>query len=125
MLATMSRVDDTVRPLRAYWGDTTADSRDQSYPSYPPPPYSTFSRDEQPLTRPSRHARTRSLTPEEIIVLTQRAVDTGLQETNRSLAGSEGVESVVRPKLTIDLGHSNIGSIPEAVVDIIKDEVAR
>jgi small subunit ribosomal protein S23 len=63
--------------------------------------------------------------PEELIVLTQRAVDTGLQETKRSLAGSEGVESVVRPKLTIDLGHSNIGSVPEEVVDIIKDEVAR
>jgi hypothetical protein len=32
---------------------------------------------------------------------------------------------VVKPKLTIDLGHSNISRIPEPVVDAIKDEVER
>ncbi|KAJ9215770.1 hypothetical protein DTO166G4_2607 [Paecilomyces variotii] len=67
----------------------------------------------------------RQLTQEETIELTRRAVENGLLETKRSLAGSEPVSDVVRPKLTIDLGHSNIVRIPEAVVDIIKDEVER
>jgi hypothetical protein len=67
----------------------------------------------------------RKLTPEETIELTREAVDSGIQETKRSLAGNEDVSDVVRPKLTIDLGHSHIAQIPEGVVDIIKDEVER
>jgi hypothetical protein len=67
----------------------------------------------------------RQLTQEETIELTRRAVDNGIQETKRSLAGNEAVSDVVRPKLTIDLGHSHIVQIPETVVDIIKDEVER
>lgn len=67
----------------------------------------------------------KTLTPEETIELTREAVENGVQETKRSLAGSEAVSDVVRPKLTIDLGHSNIAQIPEAVVDMIKDEVER
>ncbi|KAL4921247.1 RAM signaling pathway protein-domain-containing protein [Aspergillus aurantiobrunneus] len=67
----------------------------------------------------------RVLTPEETIQLARRAVENGIQETKRSLAGSEAVGDVVKPKLTIDLGHSNISRIPEPVVDAIKDEVER
>jgi hypothetical protein len=67
----------------------------------------------------------RQLTQEETIALTRRAVEMGIQETKRSLAGNEVVSDVVRPKLTIDLGHSHIVQIPEAVVDIIKEEVER
>ncbi|KAJ6172108.1 hypothetical protein N7470_001175 [Penicillium chermesinum] len=65
------------------------------------------------------------LTPEETIELARRAVESGIQDTKRSLAGSEAVTDVVKPKLTIDLGHSHIVRIPEPVVDIIKDEVER
>jgi iron only hydrogenase large subunit-like protein len=67
----------------------------------------------------------RLLSPEETIELARRAVENGIQETKRSLAGSEAVSDVVKPKLTIDLGHSNISRIPEPVVDAIKDEVER
>ncbi|KAL3468323.1 RAM signaling pathway protein-domain-containing protein [Aspergillus heterothallicus] len=67
----------------------------------------------------------RLLSPEETIELARRAVENGIQETKRSLAGSEAVSDVVKPKLTIDLGHSNISRIPESVVDAIKDEVER
>lgn len=67
----------------------------------------------------------KQLTPEETIELTREAVNNGIQETKRSLAGNEAVSDVVRPKLTIDLGHSRIAQIPEGVVDIIKDEVER
>ena len=65
------------------------------------------------------------LTPEETIELARHAVESGIQDTKRSLAGSEAVTDVVKPKLTIDLGHSNIIRIPEPVVDLIKDEVER
>lgn len=67
----------------------------------------------------------RLLSPDDTIELARRAVENGIQETKRSLAGSEAVSDVVKPKLTIDLGHSNIVRIPEAVVDAIKDEVER
>lgn len=74
----------------------------------------------------NKPARSREpLTPEETIQLARRAVENGIQETKRSLAGSEAVGDVVKPKLTIDLGHSNISHIPEPVVDAIKDEVER
>lgn len=65
------------------------------------------------------------LPPEEVVELARRSVDNGIQETKRSLAGNEAVSDVVKPKLTIDLGHSNIGRVPEAVVDIIKNDVER
>ena len=67
----------------------------------------------------------RPLSQEETIELVRRTVEIGFQETQRSLAGNEVVSDVVKPKLTIDLGYSNLGRIPDAVVDIIKDEVER
>lgn len=67
----------------------------------------------------------RLLSQEETTELARRAVENGIQETKRSLAGNEAVSDVVKPKLTIDLGHSNIVRIPEAMVDVIKDEVER
>jgi iron only hydrogenase large subunit-like protein len=70
-------------------------------------------------------AGAKMLTPEETIELARNAVESGIQDTKRSLAGSEAVTDVVKPKLTIDLGHSNIVRIPEPVVDLIKDEVER
>lgn len=62
---------------------------------------------------------------EDTIELARHAVESGIQDTKRSLAGSEAVTDVVKPKLTIDLGHSHISRIPDQVVDIIKDEVER
>lgn len=121
MLSTMSRLEDTVRPLRSYRADTNGDPNETSYQF---PPSHAVAREEPP-PRSHRTALSRLLTVEEINIRAQRAVDTGIQETKRSLAGSEDVERVVRPKLTIDLGHSNIGVVPESMVDIIKDEVAR
>ncbi|KAF7713195.1 Uncharacterized protein PECH_001691 [Penicillium ucsense] len=65
------------------------------------------------------------LSAEDTIELARHAVEIGIQDTKRSLAGSEAVTDVVKPKLTIDLGHSHIVRIPEPVVDIVKDEVER
>lgn len=80
-------------------------------------------KEENPET--ARKSGLKQLTQEETIELTRKAVENGIQETKRSLAGNEAVSDVVRPKLTIDLGHSRIAQIPVGVVDIIKGEVER
>ncbi|KKA23902.1 Adenylate cyclase [Rasamsonia emersonii CBS 393.64] len=136
----MARPEDTIRAPRQYGVDAGDEDEIRITPesSF----YSTGSNsgpssheDESPkANRGTGHGNTGKthaeqrppqLSQEEIIELARRAVESGIQETKRSLAGSEAVSDVVRPKLTIDLGHSNIGQIPEAVVDIIKDEVER
>lgn len=48
------------------------------------------------------------------------------QDTEHALAaGGEVVSDAVKPKLTLDLGHSSIARLPESVVDLIKAEVER
>ncbi|DAA74599.1 TPA_exp: Uncharacterized protein A8136_3137 [Trichophyton benhamiae CBS 112371] len=120
----MSRMDDTVRPHRPHRTDASNEIKEPTYARTGSPNNGNSSRDEV-STRPHKPAPSKLLAEDLIIELAQRAVDSGIQDTKRSLAGSEAVEGVVRPKLTIDLGHANIARVPEAVVNIIKDEVAR
>ncbi|KAL4809023.1 RAM signaling pathway protein-domain-containing protein [Aspergillus unguis] len=138
MISTMLRPEDTLRMPRSY-----RDMEEDTSRHTPEPPalasssssnteVSVKSEDDAILVNEStgetgsKPARSREpLTPDETIQLARRAVENGIQETKRSLAGSEAVGDVVKPKLTIDLGHSNISRIPEPVVDAIKDEVER
>lgn len=140
MTTAMTRPEDTVRELRLYRGDTEDDETEagpsDSGSSLPlsqndgsPYPDDDGSR---PGTSLGDHSENRAqpagpkmLSHEETIDLARRAVESGIQDTKRSLAGSEAVTDVVKPKLTIDLGHSHIVRMPEPVVDIIKDEVER
>ena len=63
----------------------------------------------------------RQLSQEETVQLVRQKVEA---ETKLSLVGgNEAVSDVVKPKLAIDLGHSNIAWLSEGVVDIIKDSV--
>jgi hypothetical protein len=64
-----------------------------------------------------------SLSAEKTIELFKQKVKDAQQDTQNALAGSEDVREVVRPKLTLDLGHKNITRLPEEVVDLIKSEV--
>lgn len=144
MLSTMVRPEDAIRMPRAYRGDADEDGRSRRTPEHNGPSSSSSSlNSERPTEKDdestiatgftgdgnssqnSSHTGPRTLSPDETIELARRAVENGIQETKRSLAGSEAVRDVVKPKLTIDLGHSNISRIPEAVVDAIKDEVER
>ena len=142
MLSTMVRPEDTIRVPRSYRGDVEENDakRGTPEPMIPPPLSSSddaSSKNEDETTQSSRSTSdssasggrqaggSRTLSHDETIELARRAVENGIQETKRSLAGSEAVSDVVKPKLTIDLGHSNISRIPEAVVDAIKDEVER
>ncbi|KAL4878538.1 RAM signaling pathway protein-domain-containing protein [Aspergillus karnatakaensis] len=138
----MVRPEDTLRMLRPY-RELEEDDTSRHTPEPPTPASSSSSttegsaKSEDEVTfvngsigdtsnaTTSTPNGTRGLSPEETIQLARRAVENGIQETKRSLAGSEAVSDVVKPKLTIDLGHSNISRIPEPVVDAIKDEVER
>lgn len=140
MLSTMIRPEDTIRVPRLYHGNTEEDIGNRGTPERSVPHNDGPPKSEQEAlqfnghmgdsgisaggsTRP--HAGPKLLSQEETTEIARRAVENGIQETKRSLAGNEVVSDVVKPKLTIDLGHSNIVRIPESVVDIIKDEVER
>ncbi|EAS33052.3 RAM signalling pathway protein domain-containing protein [Coccidioides immitis RS] len=122
----MSRTDDTTWGPRPGRSDNPEEAKEQqahtggSVSNHGPP-----ARDDTAPARINRPPPSKLLSREETLQLTKNAVENGLQETKRSLAGSEAVGDVVRPKLTIDLGHKNIGWVPDEIVDIIKDEVAR
>ncbi|KAL2867925.1 putative cell morphogenesis protein Sog2 [Aspergillus lucknowensis] len=141
MISTMVRPEDTLRMRRSYRDAEEDGSRQTPEPialsssSSSNTEGSIKSEDEITLVNGSvgdsstittkSISGPRLLSQEETIELARRAVENGIQETKRSLAGSEAVSDVVKPKLTIDLGHSNISRIPEPVVDTIKDEVER
>ena len=114
-----------MRPLRPRRDGTSEDAKDLALLPALPLNHGSSIRDAHPPQSNKSYATTKPRTAEETIDLTRRAVEDGLQETQRSLAGNEAVDDVVRPKLTIDLGYSNIDLIPESVVDIIKSEVER
>ncbi|KAJ5635239.1 uncharacterized protein N7484_008552 [Penicillium longicatenatum] len=140
MMSTMTRPEDTVRGPRSYPDPAEEDENEKGlHDSLVPPPLSYnegFPRLEGDGSRPGtamgdapgsseKSSGPKPLTHEDTIELAKKAVESGIQDTKRSLAGSEAVTDVVKPKLTIDLGHSHIVRIPEPVVDIIKDEVER
>ncbi|KZZ92769.1 RAM signaling pathway, SOG2 [Ascosphaera apis ARSEF 7405] len=72
----------------------------------------------QTTATPSPPKQPRYLTTEEIIDLCKRLVE------GERVHDSDLVEDV-RPKLTINMGTSHIAHVPDAVIDIIRDEVAR
>ncbi|KAJ5907768.1 hypothetical protein N7495_000450 [Penicillium taxi] len=145
LLSTMARPEDIIRGPRSHQAQTDEEDDDKSIfiDSLVPPPLSYNESfpylDDETGTRPGtamsmndasenssrRPSASKLLTHEETIELARRKLELGIQDTERSLAGSEAVTDVVKPKLTIDLGHSHIVRIPEPVVDIIKDEVER
>lgn len=139
MLSTMTRPEDTIKVPRSYRGDAGEDydTREASEPGSPPLDLNIDepTKIEGDTTKingsagdgnsDANQGALQLLSPEEVIELARRSVDNGIQDTKRSLAGNEAVSDVVKPKLTIDLGHSNIDRVPETVVDIIKDEVER
>ncbi len=65
------------------------------------------------------------LSLEDTTELFRKKVADARQDTEHALAGSEAVSDAVKPKLTLDLGHSSIARLPESVVDLIKAEVER
>ncbi|KAI1611986.1 RAM signaling pathway protein-domain-containing protein [Exophiala viscosa] len=79
---------------------------------------------EKPTSQSGKNELT-LLSLEDTAELFKKKVADARQDTEHALAGSEAVSDVVKPKLTLDLGHSNIARLPESVVDLIKAEVER
>lgn len=142
MLSTMVRPEDTIRVPRSYHGGAEEEGGSRGALESNVSPPSSYSEgparseeetlhsnrsteDRSSISSKPQHTGLKLLSQEETTEIARRAVENGIQETKRSLAGNEVVSDVVKPKLTIDLGHSNIVRIPEPVVDIIKDEVER
>lgn len=140
MTSAMTRPDDTVRTPRLNGSEMDEHETENGMPEsggflpiqnddspYPDEgesrPTTALGDAHESTSKPAAGPKT--LSPEETIELARNAVESGIQDTKRSLAGSEAVTDVVKPKLTIDLGHSHIARIPEPVVDLIKDEVER
>ena len=141
MMSTMNRPEDTIRDPRSYTTPAEDETDEKGSSNSLAPPQTSYNEGfptlegegsrpgtamgDAPGSSGKQGPGPKPLTPEETIELAKNAVESGIQDTKRSLAGSEAVTDVVKPKLTIDLGHSHIMRIPEAVVDIIKDEVER
>ncbi|EXJ80914.1 hypothetical protein A1O3_07202 [Capronia epimyces CBS 606.96] len=79
--------------------------------------------DRPPVQNPRNEQALLSL--EDTTELFRKRVADARQDTEHALAGGEAVSEAVKPKLTLDLGHSNIARLPESVVDLIKAEVER
>lgn len=80
---------------------------------------------EKPATQPITAREPTLLSLDDTTELFRKKVADARQDTEHALAGSEAVSDAVKPKLTLDLGHSNIARLPESVVDLIKTEVER
>ncbi|KAH9907939.1 RAM signaling pathway protein [Xylariomycetidae sp. FL2044] len=65
------------------------------------------------------------LSPAQVIALAREAMNTALKDNETKAAEASGVSTELKPGLTINLSHMNIQSLPEEVVDIIKNELER
>lgn len=117
------RVDDRDRPR--------ASSEDTRWNSDPTFTARTIAPDDPPTRQDDRpdvdasKKETPLLSLDETTELFRSKVEDARQDTQHALDGGEEVSAAVKPKLTLDLGHSNIARLPESVVDLIKAEVER
>jgi hypothetical protein len=67
----------------------------------------------------------RRMPDEEIVALAKDAIEASREETRRSADSDGAAKDLQQPGATIDLGHKSILSLPDEVVEIIKDEIER
>ena len=65
------------------------------------------------------------LTTRESVELFQEAVDAARDVYQKTLIGSEATGGNLIPKLTVDLRHRGLSSIPKEVIAIIQQDVER
>ena len=118
------RLDNRDRPRaasedRRFKGETRFPPRSMTPVDDSPP------RENGAITSEDSKGEKPPLSLDETFELFKRKIEAARQETKKALEGSEDVSEDVRPKLTLDLGHSRIQRLPETVVDLIKLEVER
>jgi hypothetical protein len=132
---TMLRPDEAIRVPRNLRGDehdrpraASEDTRwklDPVLVARPVAPDETPPRQDDRMDPDDRKQETQLLSLEETTELFRTKVEDARQDTAHALDGTGGVSDAVKPKLTLDLGHSDIARLPESVVDLIKAEVER
>ncbi|KAI1493114.1 RAM signaling pathway protein [Biscogniauxia mediterranea] len=65
------------------------------------------------------------LSSAQVIALAREAMNSALQDNESQAAEASGVSNELRPGVTIDLSRMSIQSLPDEVVDIIKNELER
>ena len=117
------RIDDHERPRAS-----SEDTRWQLDPAFTARPAALDDTPARPDDRPDMDAskqETSLLSLDETTELFRSKIEDARQDTEHALDGGEEVSEAVKPKLTLDLGHSSIARLPESVVDLIKAEVER
>lgn len=66
-----------------------------------------------------------TLTTENAVALTRNVVEATRQEMRQTLRGTEGVGEALKLSLTIDLSRRGFNSMPEEMIQILKQDVER
>ncbi|CAG8952233.1 hypothetical protein HYFRA_00000973 [Hymenoscyphus fraxineus] len=95
-----------------------------------PPPLSTARRIPNPPLRhepsnTSLSAQQSGISAGQVIALAREAMKAAIEENQNKAAEASGVNTELKPGVTIDLSHKQIQRFPEEVVDIIKNELER
>ncbi|KAI0025618.1 RAM signaling pathway protein [Xylariomycetidae sp. FL0641] len=97
---------------------------DHAMPRPPPPPV--------PEIPPHQNGAGSTLTPApkplspaQVVALAKEKMESALMDNESQAAEASGVSNELKPGVTIDLSRKNIQSLPEEVVDIIKNELER
>lgn len=114
------RHEETDRPRASSEDTRSSGDREDALPMLDQSPPSAAER-----STPNARTEVVLLSLEDTTELFRKKVADARQDTEHALAGSEAVSDDVKPKLTLDLGHSDIARLPESVVDLIKAEVER
>ncbi|KAF2809598.1 uncharacterized protein BDZ99DRAFT_443981 [Mytilinidion resinicola] len=67
------------------------------------------------------------MTDQDVVALAREAIENSREEHKRAVAETPGASKDLRqqPGITIDLGHKNIVSLPDEVIDVIRTEIER
>jgi hypothetical protein len=67
----------------------------------------------------------RGLSNNEVVGLAKEAIEVAREEALRTADNLGAPRELQQPGLTIDLGHKGILSLPDEVIEVIKDEIER
>ncbi|KAI0013236.1 putative cell morphogenesis protein Sog2 [Xylariaceae sp. FL0662B] len=94
-------------------------------PPPPPPPIPEQFNMSTSSSGSTLSASSPPLSASQVIALARQAMNSALQENETKAAEASGVSNELKPGVTIDLSRRNIQTLPDEVVDIIKNELER
>ncbi|KAI1343907.1 RAM signaling pathway protein [Xylariaceae sp. FL0016] len=94
-------------------------------PPPPPPPIPEKFAAQSTTSGSTLSASTPAMTSAQVIALARDMMKDAVQDNESQAAEASGVSTDLKPGVTIDLSRMNIQTLPEEVVDIIKDQLER